>query len=134
MIVVDTNVIAAVYLDGGFSEIIEAVTFKDKEWFAPYLWRSELRNVLALYCRQSLLSLDQATLIANRAEVRMRNREHWPVSERVLQLSESSGCSAYDCEFVSVAIDLQLPLVTLDKKVLKQFPSVALAPQEFISG
>ena len=134
MIVVDTNVIAGVYLSGNSSKIIEAVTFKDKEWFAPYLWRSELRNVLALYCRKSMLNPDQATLIANRAEVRMRNRERWPVSERVLQLAQSSGCTAYDCEFVSVAVDLQLPLVTLDKKVLRQFPSIAISPADFIAS
>ncbi|MCF7816521.1 MAG: type II toxin-antitoxin system VapC family toxin [Kiritimatiellales bacterium] len=133
MIVVDTNVIAGTYLSGEASEIIEALTFKEKEWFAPYLWRSELRNVLALYCRQSLLNQEQALVIARRAEDRMRNRERWPVSERVLQLADLSGCTAYDCEFVSVALDLQLPLVTFDKKVLKQFPSIAVSPEEFIS-
>jgi len=134
LIVVDTNVIASVYIDSGNGGMVEALMTKDQEWFAPYLWRSELRNVLAIYCRQSLLNPVQATLIARKAAAHMCNRERWPVSERVLHLAHSSGCTAYDCEFVSVAYDLHLPLVTFDKKVLKQFPSIAISPVDFIAN
>ena len=134
MIVVDTNVIASVYIENGNEEVIELLMAKDREWFAPYLWRSELRNLLAIYFRQSLLDLAQSTLIARKAEAHMRNCERWTVSERVLQLAHSSGCSAYDCEFVSVACDLRLPLVTFDKKVLRNFPAIAISPEEFILG
>ena len=105
---------------------------KDSDWYAPYLWRSEFKNVLVQYNRQSLLSLSQACVIASRAEKSMKDYERWPVAERILQLAESSGCTAYDCEFVSVAMDLQVQLITLDKKVLKQFPAIAVSPEEFV--
>lgn len=131
MIVVDTNIIAGAYLESIHSPLIEGVIRKDREWIAPYLWRSEFRNVLMLYMKKSILSLDQAQQIVISAERRMLNRERWPISSRILELVQSSGCSAYDCEFISLARDLDLPLVTLDKKVLKQFPAVAVSPKDF---
>ena len=45
----------------------------------------------------------------------------------------SHGCSAYDCEFVALALDLKVPLVTSDKKVLKAFKGTAIALHEFLS-
>lgn len=134
MIVVDTNVIVGAYLHGPHAKEIEVLLEQDREWFSPYLWRCEFRNVLALYLRKSLVGLAEASSIVQHAEARMRNREHWPVSERVLQFAQTSGCTSYDCEFVSVAIDLDVPLVTLDKKVLKQFPSIAISPVDFIAN
>lgn len=131
MIVVDTNIIAGAYLESVHSSLIEDVVRKDREWIAPYLWRSEFRNVLMLYMKKSILNLDQAQQIIFSAEKRMLNRERWPISSRILALVQSSGCSAYDCEFISLALDLSLPLVTLDQKVLKEFPAVAVSPKEF---
>lgn len=37
----------------------------------------------------------------------------------------ASGCTAYDCEFVVLAKDLDVKLITLDRAVLKAFPDVA---------
>lgn len=133
MIVVDTNVVVGAYLPGEHADAIETTMAKDGHWVAPYLWRSEFRNVLSLYLRQELIALEDARRVARLAEFHMRNREYWSMADRVLELAQSSGCTAYDCEFVSVAKDLSIPLVTSDKKVLKQFPSIAVSPEEFIS-
>ena len=38
-----------------------------------------------------------------------------------------SDCSAYDCEFIALAINLNTKLVTMDKKLLKAFPERAVA-------
>ncbi|MGK7895136.1 MAG: VapC toxin family PIN domain ribonuclease, partial [Xenococcus sp. (in: cyanobacteria)] len=53
MIVADTNVIAYLFLQGERTEQAETLLLFDSEWIAPYLWRSEFRNILALYIRQS---------------------------------------------------------------------------------
>lgn len=63
MIVVDTNIIAYLYLQGEHTVQAEKVLQKDSEWMAPPLWRSEFRNVLAFYLRQENLSLDDARAI-----------------------------------------------------------------------
>ena len=133
MIVADTNLIAGLYIDANQRDLVQAVYKKDPDWAAPYLWRSEFRNVMALYIRQEMLELSQTLQIAHWAEAQMATNEFLPLASRVLNLAALSGCSAYDCEFVSVAEDLHRPLITFDKKVLKQFPSVAISPEEFVS-
>ncbi len=57
MIVVDTNVIGYLFLSSDQSQAAERTLQKDCEWATPILWRSEFRNVLALYMRKNLINL-----------------------------------------------------------------------------
>lgn len=52
----------------------------------------------------------------------------------VFSLPLQSGCSAYDCEFVRLARDLGLSLVTVNKKVLNAFSDLAVLPEIYLSG
>ena len=126
MIAVDTNVIAALYLSSDRSAQAEQVLRRDPEWVAPLLWRSELRSVLALYLRKKLLTLPDALAAMDEAGRLMRDREYEVASVQVLRLVAGSTCSAYDCEFVALAQDLGVPLVTTDRQVLAQFPGLAV--------
>jgi predicted nucleic acid-binding protein len=133
MIVVDTNVIGYLYLSSDRSTQAEQAFIRDPHWVAPLLWRSEFRNVLALYIRKQLLSLAEAQQIIDEATNLMQSQEHLANSSDVLRLVASSTCSAYDCEFVALATSLNVPLVTVDKQILEQFPQVALSLDEFIN-
>jgi predicted nucleic acid-binding protein len=53
-------------------------------------------------------------------------------SEKVLELAMQSNCSAYDCEYVALAQDLGVPLVTADKQILKAFPKIAISMEKFV--
>ncbi len=127
MIVVDTNILAYLYLPTEHTQKVEALLAKDPEWIAPTLWRSEFRNVLALYLRKNLLTFDQALEIQNEAEALLQNNEFIVTSLDVLQLVQNSECSAYDCEFVALAQNMHVKLITMDKKVLKNFPETAIS-------
>jgi predicted nucleic acid-binding protein len=133
MIVVDTNIIGYLYLAGERSLQAEQVFVTDPMWAAPLLWRSEFRNVLAVYIRGRLLSLEDAQQIMAEATGLMLDREYTVASLQVLNLVAASTCSAYDCEFVALAQDLQVPLVTVDRQVLDQFPGVAISPEVYLS-
>ena len=133
MIVVDTNIIGYLYLASGQSALGEQALLKDPEWAAPLLWRSELRNVLALYMRRDLLSLDDARQIMDEAESLMQGREFEVASFQVLGLVAASTCSAYDCEFVALAETLGVSLLTVDRQILKQFPTLAVSLDVFVS-
>lgn len=133
MIVVDTNIIGYLYLSSDRSTQAEQAFIRDPHWVAPLLWRSEFRNVLALYIRKQLLSLAETQQIIDEATNLMQSREHLANSSDVLRLVASSTCSAYDCEFVALATSLNVPLVTVDKQILEQFPQVALSLDEFIN-
>ncbi|AVO44787.1 type II toxin-antitoxin system VapC family toxin [Phreatobacter cathodiphilus] len=133
MIVADTNVIAYLLIPSPFTEMAEQLYTQDTEWVAPALWRSEFRNVLSLYMRRSLLSLDQAVALQEEAEDLLRGNEYDVVSADVLALSRDSGCSAYDCEFVVLARFLGVPLVTADRRLARAFPQYA-RPLETAAG
>jgi len=126
MIVVDSNIIAYLFIPSEFSSQAEQLRMKESQWAAPILWRSELRNVLALYLRKNLLSFDEAYAIQTEAEVLLKDFEFEIPSLEVMRLVESSNCSAYDCEFVALAKRLDVKLVTADKKILKEFPKIAM--------
>ncbi len=132
MIVVDTNVIAYLYLSNERSQQVERLLEKDSEWAAPLLWWSELRNVLALYMRKEILSIQEAQQVMEKASFLMSGREYDVASFRALELAASSACSAYDCEFVALAQELRKPLVTVDKKILKEFPDIAVSLAKFV--
>lgn len=127
MIVVDTNVLAYLFLPGDHAESAERLFEADPEWAAPVLWRSEFRNILAGYLRRKALSFDQACGLQAEAEGLLTGAEFEVDSAAVLALVRDSDCSAYDCEFVALAMQLNVPLVTEDKKLLRGFPSVAVS-------
>ena len=52
----------------------------------------------------------------------MHGNEHEVDSRRVMELVRDSSCTAYDCEFVALAIRLGVKVVTMDKQLLKAFP------------
>lgn len=127
MIVVDTNIVAYLYLPTPYSEQAEQLLLKEPQWIAPVLWRSELRNVLALYLRKQLLTLEQAFDLQTEAEALLAGREYDLPSLHVLQLVTACRCSSYDCEFVALAKLFDTKLVTVDKKILSQFPQIAVS-------
>ena len=132
MIVADTNIISYLFLPTIYSDKTSQLYRIDPDWAAPELWRSEFRNVLALYLRQNILSLTEALALQDEAESLMADREFILPSVAVMNLVASSTCSAYDCEFVALARQLSVKLVTQDKKLLKEFPETALSLDEFI--
>lgn len=125
MIVVDTNVLAYLYLPGEHTEAAEHLLQRKPDWHAPILWRSEFRNILAGYMRRGGLSFEQAFAIQTEAEALLSGAEHEPDSRRVLELVKASDCSAYDCEFVALAESLGVTVVTMDAKLIKAFPKIA---------
>ncbi|HNC21414.1 type II toxin-antitoxin system VapC family toxin, partial [Accumulibacter sp.] len=112
MIVVDTNVLAYLLIPGQYTESAERLLLDEPEWAAPLLWRSELRNVLATYVRSKRLEVSDALALHRRAADLIGAEEYDPETSDVLRLAKASGCSAYDCEFVSVAEYLDVKLVT----------------------
>ena len=132
MIVADTNIISYLLLPTSYSDTVDELYKLDSEWVAPTLWKSEFRNVLALYLRKEVITFEKALQILETAESIMAQNEFDVSSAQVLALVEKSNCSSYDCEFIALAQHLNIKLVTQDKKVLREFPSVAIPVVDFI--
>ena len=127
MIVVDSNVLAYLYLPGEHSAFAESLLEHDPEWAAPLLWRSEFRNILTGYLRRGALTFEKTCAIQREAESLLAGSEFEVDSLSVFELVRDSDCSAYDCEFIALAARLQTKLVTMDKKLLRAFPKRTVA-------
>lgn len=131
MIVVDTNVIAHLWLPGDMTPAVEHLMTADADWAVPLLWRSEFRSVLAGVVKRKACSLERAIAVARAAEDQFRGREFSVESAHVLNLTAASGCSAYDCEFVALAEDLGVSLITYDREILRAFPKLSVSPDAY---
>ena len=134
MIVADSNLIAYLYVGGIWSSLARQVLLQDPHWGAPLLWRSELRNTLVKSLRSGAVEPGEAFRIMTEAESLMSGGEYHVVSADVLNLAASSGCTAYDAEFVALARGLSVPLVTTDRELLEKFPETAVTPEGFLAG
>jgi predicted nucleic acid-binding protein len=130
MIIADTNLIVYLFITGDQTNLAQEVLDKDPHWIVPPLWQSEFRNVLAGYIRRGM-TLPQAQEIMDDALLTLEKRQVVPSSEKILGLISRSSCTAYDCEFIALAEQLNVPLVTADKSLLQQFPSHTISPEEF---
>lgn len=132
MIVADTNTIAYLYLPTAQTDDVVSLLHKDPNWIAPLLWRSEFRNVLALYVRKGIIDLSTAIAMQSQAEQQLAENEYSVNSTDVLALASESGCSAHNCEFVSLAKSLNLKLITGDKKLIQMFPEIAMMAGDYL--
>ena len=87
--------------------------------------------MLSFYLRRKQLELSQALQLMREAELLMHGGEYEVTSFQVLSLTANSRCSAYDSEFVALAQDLGVPLVTSDTMILSEFPSTTISLNDF---
>jgi len=132
MIIADTNTIAYLYLPTAKTDDVVSLLHKDPYWVAPLLWRSEFRNILALYIKKGIVDLSTAIAMQSQAEQQLADNEYSVNSMDVLALAANSGCSAYDCEFISLAKSLKLKLITGDKKLIQLFPKTAMTAGDYL--
>lgn len=137
MIVADTNLIAYLFINGESSELAERTFARDPRWAAPLLWRSEFRSVLLKGLRDGHFGIDDAVRIAKAAADLMAGSEYsvGMGSRDVLMIAAGTpGCSAYDAEFVALARELDVPLVTADARLQKTFPGTVVPLARFAAG
>lgn len=133
MIVVDTNIISYLFMSGERSLEVEQLLSHDSHWVSSILWRSEFRSVLGLYLRKNILNLSETLQIIQAAEALLAGREYQVSSTHVMKLLSTGNCSAYDCEFIALAQYLNTPLITADKKILKEYPDIAKSVDSYIT-
>lgn len=134
MIVVDTNLLAYLLLPTPHAVQADAVLLKDQDWVAPALIHSEFRNVVLGAVRRKDIERRHAPTLLDRAAEVITVPDGGVDGKAVLSLALESGCSAYDCEFVWLAQDLRVPLVTADRQVLGAFADTAVPADRFLDS
>jgi predicted nucleic acid-binding protein len=128
MIVADTNLIVYLLIPGDQTDLVQRFYLLEPEWIAPLLWRSELINVITTCIRLGRLGMNLGLEIVRRAEQLMEGNSYLVEAGDILEVASRTGCSGYDSEFISLAENLKVSLVTFDTKILRQCTSIARRP------
>ena len=123
MVIVDTNVLAYLLIEGDRTPEAQALYAIDAEWRSEAFLLVELSNVLATYVRSGGMTRAQAETLLSEAERRMRGLLNVP-NAQALRLAERYGVSAYDARFLAAAQGLGGKLVTEDARLRAAAPAL----------
>jgi len=88
--------------------------------------------VVSLHFRKNLINYLEALDAVEKGVKLIGDREHEVSSFAIMEFIQNSGCSAYNCEFIALADRLGVNLITYDKQILKEFPSLAFRPEDYL--
>lgn len=134
MIVADANLIAYFAIEGTKTAQARAVFAKDRVCLAPTLWESEVLSILSGMLRRKEASSKSAELSFLYARSLMRSHTVSIDFRRVLAVSQRTSCSGYDSQYVAVAEEHGLKLVTNDGGIQTNAPHVAISFEDFLAN
>ncbi len=130
MIVPDATIVSAfLFPKDDFHQMALTVRDKDPDWHCPELVFSEVRSVgLKHYRKGDVLDsvIARCNLVAATVSV---YRMH---SFSVLQIAVEGDLWVYDAEYVALARQLNVALVTTDQPLRDRFPALAVSPEDFL--
>ena len=133
MVVVDTNVVAYLLIEGDRTGAAQALYTRDPEWRSEALLLIEFSNVLATCMRSGALSRTQAVSLLAEAERRMRGLVNLPHAQ-ALGAAERFAVCACDARFLGAAQSLGGRLVTEDARLRAAAPSLTWSIAEALAA
>ena len=132
MIVVDSNIVTARNLTSSLTSKAKQVEEKDPVWIVPVLWRYEFQNILATAIKAKQIKPEQALDIWEKVSKILIENECEPSASKVIDLVAQYGITAYDGQFIAVALEMGIPCVTEDRELQEKFPGIAISMDEFL--
>ena len=132
MIVVDTNVIAYLLIEGDRTVDAQALRLADSDWRSEPFLLVEFSNLLATQVRAKALSAAQAKSLLDSAAQQVAAWVEVPHAE-ALAVALERQVSAYDARFVACARRLSAPLVTEDSRLRAATPGSSMSIAEAVS-
>jgi len=123
MVVVDTNVLAALLIHGtNRSALAQELYGHDSDWRSEAFVLVEFSNVLATYTRLGKLDRRGARDLLATAERTLMGLIQLPHAQ-VLEVAADLAITAYDARFVATARSLNVKLVSEDAKLRQAAPA-----------
>src|SRR4030065_2105921 len=132
MIVVDSNIVTARNLTTSLTSEAKQVEEKDPVWIVPVLWRYEFQNILAAAIRAKQIKPEQALDIWEKVSKILVENECEPSASKVIDLVAQYGITAYDGQFIALALEMGMPCVTEDRELQEKFPGIAISMDGFL--
>ncbi len=122
MVLIDTNVLVFLLLQGEKTNEARALLEADNDWRSETFLLVEFTNVLATYLRSRELMREEAKRLLSDAEKLMQARLMNVAHGEALEMANEYFVSAYDGRFLALAWRLKSPLVTEDAKLRRAAP------------
>jgi predicted nucleic acid-binding protein len=129
MIVVDSTIITFLFLEGELTELVKELHRIDSEWISPPILNHEMLNILAVVGieDQAIAPMEQ---IWRDMRALLGSRQQVPDPLRSLHLAIELEVSGYEAQYVALAQQLDIPLVTEEQRLLKHLPDLCLSIEE----
>jgi predicted nucleic acid-binding protein len=131
--VVDANVLVYMLLDGEKSPAARRLHELHPDWVCPTILRHEFMNVCATYQRAGGLSREECLALLGTGVALLSGREVDIDPGTAVGIAMDLDLSAYDAQYVAVALALKGVLVTEDRLVLARAPAVARALADYVT-
>lgn len=132
MIVADSNILAAYVIAGEQTADANALRSQDAEWMVPVFWRIEFQSILWKFVRFGGMPADKALDVLDDALDLFSANEIAMQPDVVLRDAIRRGITVYDAQYASLAKQLGIPLVTVDEKLQKACPGLAVPLTAFV--
>jgi len=133
MVVVDTNILAYLLIEGDRTADAQALYARDPDWRSESFLLIEFSNILATYRRSGSLDPGPAADLLASAERILSGSVNLPHA-RALEIAAEFGVSAYDARFLGAARALGTRLVTEDAKLRRAAPAVTQSLAQALPG
>ena len=134
MLLVDTNVVAYLLIEGDHTQAAQQLRRRDPDWRSEAFLLVEFTNVLASSVATKRMTLGLAESSLGKAvalfDGKLRSMPHAPV----LAAAVRHGVSAYDARFLALAEAIGLPVVTEDKKLRDAAPNLTQSLADALAG
>lgn len=134
MLVVDTNIIAPLYVRSATTVAMEKLRAFDPVWRTEPFALVEFSNVLASYVRGRYLTIAAAQDCLAQAESFLQPHYRTVPHDAALDLATRYAVTGYDARFLALAEHLGTRLVTEDAKLRKAAPGLTRSVAEVMAS
>ena len=133
MVLVDTNVIAPLYVRSARTDAVEELFARDAVWRTEPLALIELSNVLVTYERSRYITAATARDCLNRAAAFLQPQLFRVSHQAALEAALDYRVTAYDARFLALADQLGSRLVTEDARLRAAAPALTQSLAEVLA-
>ena len=133
MVLVDTNVIAPLYVRSARTEAVEELFARDAVWRTEPIALIELSNMLVTYERSRYITAATARDCLNRAAAFLQPQLFRVSHQAALEAALDYRVTAYDARFLALADQLGSRLVTEDARLRAAAPALTQSLAEVLA-
>jgi predicted nucleic acid-binding protein len=133
MLLIDTNIVAYLLIEGDYTEAAQDLHGRDPDWRSEAFLLVEFTNVLAAYLATKRMTFSLAQDFLTKAVALLDGKLARIPHPTVLALSDRYRVNAYDARFLALADHLGSRLVTEDARLRAAAPALTQSLAEALA-